>query len=424
MRPPLQTVGPTDPRRFPTMSDRDYLTLIEDIPGVSYRCLPIVTWPMIFISDEVERLTGWPAEDFIGLEPKRNYISIIHPDDQQMVSDVIFEAVNERRPYTIEYRVVTNEGKLRWVLERGLAIHEESGDAAYLDGTILDVTARKNAELELAKYRGHLEELVAKRTSSLEDEVAAHQRAAQDLAEKSRDLDDFFNRSTDLLVIIGADRLLKRVSPSLVTTLGAKDASEVIGHEANEFIHEDDAEAAKRAMADTLKNGKSGHIDCRIRHHDGKYLNVEWKAYAAGRQLYIVGRDVTERLEMQRTLKDNEEQFRVIFRQSPIGMALLSRPDMKCVDINEIMLTLIGMTREQCLGRTPLSVDFFVTQKDIDEAEEICTKGLAKRNEPMEYRRADGTVLNIVLSCEPLRTSKGEFMLIFCSIADAATEGK
>lgn len=420
MRPPLPTVGPTDPRRFPTMSDRDYLTLIENIPAVSYRCLPIVTWPMIFISDEVERLTGWPAEDFVGLEPKRNYISIIHPEDQQMVSDVIFEAVNERRPYTIEYRVVTNEGKLRWVLERGLAIHEESGDAAYLDGTILDVTARKNAELEIAKYRGHLEELVAKRTASLEDEVAAHQRAAQDLAEKSRDLDDFFNRSTDLLVIVGEDRLLKRVSPSLMRTIGLKNETEIVGHHAKEFIHEQDLELAKQTMLNTLRHEGTGEVNCRIRCQDGTYRNIEWKAYAGGRQLYIVGRDVTERLQMEQKLRDSEEQFHVLFQHSPIGMALLSRPEMKCVDINEEMMRLIGMTREECLGKTPLSVEFFVSQKDIDEAEEICAKGLSKRSEPMEYRRADGSVLNIVLSCEPLSTSKGDFMLVFCATASDA----
>lgn len=412
MRPPLKEVDPNNPKRFPTMSGRDYLTLLETVPAVTYRCLPVVTWPMIFISDEITALTGWPAEDFIGLEPKRSYISIIFPEDQQMVSDVIFEAVNQRRPYTIEYRVVTSAGQLRWVFERGVAVLEENGNAAYLDGTILDVTTRKNTELELAKYRGHLEEMVAKRTASLEAEVEAHRLTEQALDEKSRDLDDFFCRSIDALVITDITGLIRRASPSMVQALGLT-LEDVTGHLSREFIHADDQPKTRRILEEVFKRGGSCQMSFRIRHRNGSYRHFEWIAYVDGQLLYAVGRDVTERLASEQALRDSEEQLRIVFQCSPVGMAVLRRPDMVCVDVNEAILEAIGRSREECLGKTPMDINFFISQKDLDDAVEIFRLGLAKANEPMEFRNADGSITEITLNCEPFSTSRGEFILIY-----------
>jgi len=372
---------------------------------------------MIFISDEIEKLCGWPAEDFIGLEPKRNYISIIHPEDQQMVSDIIFEAVNERRPYSIEYRIITSEDKMHWVFERGQAVHEENGDAAYLDGTIIDITARKNAEFELAKYRGHLEELVAIRTSSLEEEVAAHQRTEQELADKSKDLDDFFSLSTDILLIVGNDRIVTRISPSWTKILGHNEEM-VTGRSVYDFAHPDDVTVTMNALQEALAKGGCADITVRVRRLDGNYRIIEWHVATHGTSIYAVGHDVTNRKAIEQALHDNEEMFRTVFERSPIGMALLRRPSMDCVDVNETMMKLIGLTKPQSVGQTPQVMNFFVTKKDIDEAEEICKRGLPKRNELMQFRRADGVVLNVAMSCEPLRTSKGEFMLVFCMPGD------
>jgi PAS domain S-box-containing protein len=54
-------------------SEQQFRSLIGNIPGISYRSLPKASSPMVFISDAVERITGYPARDFLGAAPRRSF---------------------------------------------------------------------------------------------------------------------------------------------------------------------------------------------------------------------------------------------------------------------------------------------------------------------------------------------------------------
>ena len=99
---------------------------------------------MQWLSDEIEQISGYPASDFVA-NAVRTFASVIHPDDQDQVEQSVAEAVQARRPFTLEYRIRRRQGDERWVLERGQA--QESGDGRlWLDGAIFDITARRAAE--------------------------------------------------------------------------------------------------------------------------------------------------------------------------------------------------------------------------------------------------------------------------------------
>jgi polar amino acid transport system substrate-binding protein len=133
-------------------------TMIANIPGTFYRCLPFHPWTMVFISDQVEQLLGYPAADFMGEEPKRVFGEFIHPDDVEATGRDIAEALTEKRPYTVEYRVSDREGDIHWVYAKGMAIYDDKGAAQYLDGGLFDITPRKLAEEEMRKAREIAEE--------------------------------------------------------------------------------------------------------------------------------------------------------------------------------------------------------------------------------------------------------------------------
>ena len=59
---------------------------------------------MHLIGDEIERITGYPAEDFIESR-RRTYMSLVHPDDHRRVEREVWVAVEADRPYELEYRV-------------------------------------------------------------------------------------------------------------------------------------------------------------------------------------------------------------------------------------------------------------------------------------------------------------------------------
>lgn len=124
-----------------------YRTLISNISSVTFRCLNDATWTMIFISDAIEQLTGYPAEDFI-LNNKRSYVDIIHPDDRVRVNAHSGET---NREYSIEYRIVNKNNEILWVNEKGRWYFDEVEKRVMLDGIISNITERKHAEIALVQ---------------------------------------------------------------------------------------------------------------------------------------------------------------------------------------------------------------------------------------------------------------------------------
>jgi PAS domain S-box-containing protein len=119
--------------------DADRLrALIENVPAAIYRCAGDGDWTMEFISDHIELITGYPSAEFIGSRV-REYPSLIHPDDRAAGRRVIQQALADRRPFTVEYRITHRDGSPRWVRERGQGIRDDDGMLLNVDGTIVEI---------------------------------------------------------------------------------------------------------------------------------------------------------------------------------------------------------------------------------------------------------------------------------------------
>ncbi|HBZ93241.1 MAG TPA: histidine kinase, partial [Pseudomonas sp.] len=129
-------------------SEQQYRSLISNIPGVSFRCLLDRDWSMLFISDAVQNLTGYSAEDFI--ERRCSIADLYHPDDYQPTAEKVALAVEQGSNYTVEYRLFDREGREHWIWESGSAVCDEQGVPHWIDGVLIDQTEtkRRNAEYE------------------------------------------------------------------------------------------------------------------------------------------------------------------------------------------------------------------------------------------------------------------------------------
>ncbi len=126
-------------------SERQHRTLVSNIPGAVYRCELDDDWTMLFLSDRFQDITGYPSADIIANQT-RSYESIIHPDDRESVRDGVNRSVKQKKPFTLEYRILHANGEVRWVHENGQAIFDQDGSVLHLDGVILDVTEQRIAE--------------------------------------------------------------------------------------------------------------------------------------------------------------------------------------------------------------------------------------------------------------------------------------
>jgi len=121
--------------------------LIANVPGAIYRCANDQDWTMELISEDIERISGYPPTDFIG-NACRTFASVIHPDDRDQVERAVTEATQQGHIFALEYRIVRADGNVAWVLERGQQVHG-SNDRSWLDGVIFDISDRRRAEDQL-----------------------------------------------------------------------------------------------------------------------------------------------------------------------------------------------------------------------------------------------------------------------------------
>ena len=136
-------------------NEYQYRTLISNISSAAFRCINSEPWTMIFISDAIERISGYAASDFID-NFKRSYSSIIHPADKAFVDTVFKDSVDKGEEYTIEYRLLDINNNIVWVNEKGKGFIEDNGQSSFLDGVITDITERKNIEAKLAENQAQL----------------------------------------------------------------------------------------------------------------------------------------------------------------------------------------------------------------------------------------------------------------------------
>jgi PAS domain S-box-containing protein len=119
------------------------LSLARNIPGALYRCKMDRHWTMHLIGDEIERITGYPPDEFID-NRGRTFMSLVHLDDAERVEQEVIDAVAAGLQYELEYRVLTASGEYRWVLDRGCSV--QGRDRLWLDGVIFDITERRSFE--------------------------------------------------------------------------------------------------------------------------------------------------------------------------------------------------------------------------------------------------------------------------------------
>ena len=124
--------------------------LLGNLPGMAYRCLNKPRWPLVFASDGVTQLTGYTPRELVQGGPIE-YGDLIHPDDRQRVWDSVQAAIDENRPFRLEYRLLTKDGNTKWVLERGRAFPTGARGQESIEGFITEVTAIKQREEELAE---------------------------------------------------------------------------------------------------------------------------------------------------------------------------------------------------------------------------------------------------------------------------------
>lgn len=98
-------------------------------------------------SAQVARIFGVSPQDF---DPSyEGFMARVHPDDRQLVTTHIEEALNRKKPLSMDYRIVRPDGDLRHLHAEAEVTFSKTGEPIRVLGTILDITERKRLEEQL-----------------------------------------------------------------------------------------------------------------------------------------------------------------------------------------------------------------------------------------------------------------------------------
>lgn len=127
------------------VGDYDRLeTLLQNLPGMAYRCLNLKHWPMDFVSDGCYELCGYQRHEIESQSVL--WGDFTHPEMIDEVDRTVRSAAERGEPFEVEYRIIARDGTEKWVWERGRVVDYRADGVAVLEGFITDITDRKRAE--------------------------------------------------------------------------------------------------------------------------------------------------------------------------------------------------------------------------------------------------------------------------------------
>lgn len=218
------------------MRERQLTVLMDNLPGMAYRCQFDEHWTMVFVSRGCVRLTGYQPDELI-YNRNASYAALIaDKESADRVMQEVSQAVEKGESFSLEYPLRRKDGALIWVWERGRGVGSSDG-SLLLEGIILDVSDRKRLELELEEMatRDVLTGLYNRRetTRLLEEELARARRYQRPMALLWIDFDHFKNIN-DSYGHAAGDTVLRSVTRLLTDSVRSMDIVGRFGGE--EFV--------------------------------------------------------------------------------------------------------------------------------------------------------------------------------------------
>ncbi len=306
------------------------------------------------------------------------FVAMLHPEDRKVLRQAYARALETSglSEFEINYRIIRPDGAVRWIAARGKGIFAGAGSErkpVRLTGTVQDITERKLAE----------------------EALSASEARFRALIENSSDAIMLLDASLNVFYSSAGTQRIMGYSPN-----------EIMGRPAKEFCHPESLVSLQQLLEESLRNpGKPVTGSARMRHKDGSWRLLEGVLTNLLHEPHVRGvvgnyRDITEKVQAERALRESEEKFRTAFHSNPEAMTITTLADGVYLDVNDAFLRVTGFTREDVVGRKSLQVGSWVETEDrVRLVETLQSRG---RVDSMEttFRKKNGDIFYVHLSAE------------------------
>jgi len=367
-------------------SQRKLSTLVQNLPGMVYRCKLGQIWELDYVSSTCFQITGYKEEELIGNKTISYYDDIIHKEDHKKVIEQIHKAVEEKKPYQLVYRINTAVGYEKWVWEQGVGVFSDLEDELIaLEGFITDITEQKTVEDQLSLQSNALE------------------------------------AAANGIVVCDKDGTIIWANTAFASLTGYS-LKEVLGKKTNILksgVHDDNfyaylwgkitaGETWRGEIVNKRKDGTNYWEEMQItpiKNPRGEITNF-----------IAIKQDITERKKADESLKESELRFRGLYENATIGI-YRSTPEGKILLANPTLIKIAGYD----------SLDEFInlnaknTYADT-ETREIFKNEIEKNGKifgfESKWKKKDGTVIYIRESARAIKDNDGRDLYYEGTIED------
>jgi len=208
------------------------------------------------------------------------------------------------------------DGELRYVQRIRFPIRTERG---FMLGSIIrDVTDRRRVELELERYRQHLETMVEQRTAELQHEIRERQLVEEVLRESEGRYRALVNQAP-LSILVVQDSCYVFANPAVVHRLGYSSAYEIIGKNTADIVAAESREVFSKRHERIMGGGSIEPVMIAFQCKDGSVYYSETTSvpilYQGRPAVLMIGQDVTERLRYEQQLMASLSEKEVMLRE-------------------------------------------------------------------------------------------------------------
>lgn len=275
-------------------------------------------------TDTINRVIGISHDELL----KGGWKDVIHPEDLPFLAErqqILASGESDVR----EYRIVKNDGEVRWVRDYGNPVWDEAqGRVVRIYGAAQDISDRKRAEEKLKQS---------------EEKYTA-----------------LFERSNDAVYTCDFDGNFIDANPTALKMLGyTKD--EISSIDFSSLLSKEQLSLAFDTLKEVIETGTQKEIiEYRLKRKDGNFLWVESKGslvYKNGEPIAVQGiaRDITERKRAEEALQESEEKFRLLFENASEGILFIDL-DGNIIGANPKVFEIAGFREEELLGKNILDV--------------------------------------------------------------------
>lgn len=317
---------------------------------------------LVYLNAAVEQVYGRPPEDFI--ENSCLWLEVIYPEDRARVEEQRI-AILITGLLDTEYRIIHQDGTVRWVWERSHLIRDRQGNPLRVNGIITDITERKKSENQLSESETLFRTI--------------------------------FEQSGIGIAVADLDQKLTKTNPALQKMLGYSH-QELAEMTYVDITHPEDL-ALENQFFRACQNREINEfqIETRFIRKDNQIiwgkLTVSLACDCLNRFIGIaLIEDITERQRIERELKESQQKYQTLFQIFPIGISLTDEKG-KVLEANGALEKILGFSLIEQVERHSPPPNKLIIRPD---GTPMCPQELASFKALTEQRVVENVEMGIV----------------------------